>query len=166
MLLSCWFFIRSLKPPKRPSNESRERTQNPETYMTWTIESCLVNRDPYNGLLVLIINSYTTGYFIPLSSPITRVNWLQKWIQQVMAMQLSQPLPSSAQCYSLIFRFPIYLKPSSQASQYIWPNGIIFHQPRFRWNVRGFPFLSYLLGWGRYNLTRIYELTIDPWFQI
>ena len=35
---------------------------------------------------------------------------------------------------------------------------IIFHQPGFSWNSRGFPLLSYLLGaqvvWGRYNLTR------------
>ena len=41
----------------------------------------------------------------------------------------------------------------------IWPNGIIFHQPRFPWNFRKFPFPSYLLGahvvWGCYKLTRL-----------
>ena len=34
---------------------------------------------------------------------------------------------------------------------HIWRNGIIFHQPRFPWSK--FPFLSYILGWGRCNLT-------------
>ena len=43
--------------------------------------------------------------------------------------------------------------------QMIWPNGIIFHQPRFPWNFRGFPLLNHHLGKiGRvrslYNLTR------------
>ena len=37
-----------------------------------------------------------------------------------------------------------------------WTNGIIFHQPRFPWNFRGFPLLNYHLRWklvwGRYNL--------------
>ena len=27
-----------------------------------------------------------------------------------------------------------------------WPNGIIFHQPRFPWNSRGFPLLNHHLG--------------------
>ena len=43
----------------------------------------------------------------------------------------------------------------------IWPNGIIFHQPRFPWNFRGFP-LQFATIWGpknscfrpRWNLTR------------
>ena len=45
----------------------------------------------------------------------------------------------------------------------IWPNGIIFHQPRETPEIRGFPLLNHHLGflvvWGRYDLTRSMSLT-------
>ncbi len=38
---------------------------------------------------------------------------------------------------------------------YIWPNGIIFHQPRFPWNKRiSLTKPSFGVVWGRHNLTR------------
>ena len=37
--------------------------------------------------------------------------------------------------------------------QFIWPNGIIFHQPRFPWN-KTLPFRGPGRVFGRYNLTR------------
>ena len=45
-----------------------------------------------------------------------------------------------------------------------WPNGIIFHQPRFPWNKMISPFLSFWgeVVWGRYNLTR--SLNSQPSF--
>ncbi len=44
-----------------------------------------------------------------------------------------------------------------------WPNGIIFHQPRFPWNFRDFPYKTLHFGgksvvWGRYNLTSQYDV--------
>ena len=44
----------------------------------------------------------------------------------------------------------------------IWPNGIIFHQPRFPWN-KGIPLLNHHLGWGRYNLTRCMVYLPNIW---
>ncbi len=53
---------------------------------------------------------------------------------------------------------------------WIWPNEIIFHQPRFPWNLRRFPLLNHhhlgwKLVWGRYNLTRFLAWKIKDFHQ-
>lgn len=39
---------------------------------------------------------------------------------------------------------------------WIWPNGRIFHQPRFAWNKGDFPILSHHLGWKTCEVARIW----------
>ena len=76
-----------------------------------------------------------------------------KWIHFLECILICKGIVTQWECLSLtqcrskhFSNFPI--EPSGQI--------IIFHQPRFPWNVRGFPLLNHLLGWklvwGRYNL--------------
>ena len=56
------------------------------------------------------------------------------------------------------------LLPSTSASNSIWPNGIIFHQPKFSWNKVCFPetsatFWGQQVMWGRYNFQWIRQWT-------
>ena len=70
--------------------------------------------------------------------------------------------------------YTLSLKTNSSAPEIIewyeciWPNEIIFHQPRFPWNKGDLP-LNQNFGaqvvWGRYNLTRIMVETL-LWFVL
>ena len=49
-------------------------------------------------------------------------------------------------CHQILC-FPSKKKHTQQMLHHIWSNGIIFHQPRFPWNSRGFPLLFTTI-WG------------------
>ena len=67
----------------------------------------------------------------------------------ILTVRISQPWnfkkSPTWQCWeSTCQRLRIKFGPTNGS---IWPNGIIFHQPRFPWNFRGFPLLNHHLGW-------------------
>ena len=53
------------------------------------------------------------------------------------------------------------LLPSTSASNSIWPNGIIFHQPQFSWNKVGFPETSATF-WGPKTHVRSVQFPVNP----
>ena len=100
----------------------------------------------------------TVGWFNPLDHGIFQTPDLPSRVLEDLEIL------ESAKCGQKVFFFG--LKPTGVISTgyhlmhepCTWPNGIIFHQPRFPWNKGISRNLSYLLGaqvvWGRYNLTR------------